>query len=216
MHFDEIAHERESNAHAAFGVGDGAARLSEKIEDRGRIRPKCYAIIANADDGLAAVARHRYLNAALRRRVFCGVVEKIGEHLRQRTGSPSTTSRSSPSDTSFRARSLQQGVAGLDRLMDDGGKVEMLFPELDLPARDARDLKQIVDEANEMIHLPLHHRQQRTARSFPPGCRRRFSSGRKQHCGWARAIAQLMGEASPEIRPCDGRLAKRPLGLPAS
>ena len=34
----------------------------------------------------------------------------------------------------------------------------MLLPEFDFARRDARNLKQIVDEANEMIHLPLHHR----------------------------------------------------------
>ena len=192
--------------------------MSEKIEDPGQhLVRNAYAIIANADDGLAAVARHRYLNAALRRRVFCGVVEKIGEHLRQAhrialDDKPLIAQRY----VRFVLASLQQGVAGLDRLMDDGGKVEMLFPELDLPARDARDLKQIVDEANEMIHLPLHHRQQRT-RPFPSlrvadvGFLQDVNSiadGRER-------IAQLMGERRQKFVLATVGFAKRLLCLPA-
>jgi len=172
-------------------LGDGAARLSEKIEDPGQhlaempmplSRTLTMASPPSRDIDISMRPCGDVYFAALLRRLANTCVQA---HRIALDDKPLIAQR----DVRFVLASLQQGVAGLDRLMDDGGKVEMLFPELDLPARDARDLKQIVDEANEMIHLPSIIRQQKNAPGSLPfrvadvG----FLQDRKQHCGWALA-----------------------------
>ena len=43
----------------------------------------------------------------------------------------------------------------LDRLVEDRARVHEVLPEPDLPARDARDVEQVVDEPDELPDLPL-------------------------------------------------------------
>ena len=50
---------------------------------------------------------------------------------------------------------LEQVARDLDRLRDDVGDLEGLLSQRDLPARDLRDVEQIVDEPDEMTDLSL-------------------------------------------------------------
>jgi hypothetical protein len=52
---------------------------------------------------------------------------------------------------------LDERPARLYRGLDHGSERDPLLAQVDLAARDARDLEQVIDQANHVADLALHH-----------------------------------------------------------
>ena len=52
------------------------------------------------------------------------------------------------------AARLQHGLAGFDRSLDYAGDVNQAALQTDLPARDAREVEEVVDDPHQLAHLP--------------------------------------------------------------
>ena len=55
---------------------------------------------------------------------------------------------------------VKQRPQGFDCRRQHGAQLDALAPQLDAATRDARDVEQVVDQAQHLAHLARHHRAQ--------------------------------------------------------
>src|SRR6185503_12490087 len=76
--------QREADAEAALAAVERALALHEKLEHpRQELRLDAAAVVLDGDGGLAFAARRGEADLPALRRVLRGVVEQVGQHLRE-------------------------------------------------------------------------------------------------------------------------------------
>ena len=90
--------------------------------------------------------------------ILGGVVEQVGDDLGEPRRVAVDHDRGlGETDVELVAMRVDDRLAGLDRLRDDGIEVDRLEPELDLAAGDARHVEQVVHQPGELPRLALDH-----------------------------------------------------------
>ena len=128
-----------------------------------------------------------------------------------RTGSASTTQRLARDVDDELVAGGSRSAAGWSRprCARVGRELDRLLAQLDLAARDARDVEQVVHQADHVVDLPLHHRRRRRRRvGLVAGSR---AAGCAASCGSAPADCAARAPAWPGTRPCAGRRRAAPL-----
>ena len=130
-------------------------------QPRQQLRRNADAVVAHADLDVASPSRSRAEHdAAARVGVLRGVVEQVAEHLRQAREIALHVERV-VGHVERRARAAARSISGcigLDaRAPRSSPTVDRLAAEVDLAAGDARDVEQVVDQARQVLHLPLDH-----------------------------------------------------------
>ena len=145
--------------------------------------------------------------------VFRRVVQQIREHLREphRVAGDADRrrirSRRGSRDAGCRAPGRLVSIAALTMR----GEIERLLLDLDDAARDARHLEQVVDQAVEVVDLPLHHRARRRGAGVFERARQ-FQDLEAVHDRRER-VAQLVAERGEELVLAAIGGAQRLLGL---
>ena len=86
---------------------------------------------------------------------FAALFRRLTTICSSRVGSASTQRFPRSIETSSVCfRSSMSGLTVADGAVEDRGRVEHVPPELDLPAGDAGDVQQVVDEPRQVLHLP--------------------------------------------------------------
>src|SRR5688500_14165750 len=84
VHLDEPPHDGQADAQTALGASVRTIRLYEKVEDvRQDIGRETDAIVADAHDDRVVLSCRDELDLSFAPRELGGVVEQVGEHLRQ-------------------------------------------------------------------------------------------------------------------------------------
>ena len=152
VQLDQAAHEREPDARGRPASGRASvSACANRSKTRGSsLGRDADAVVAHADD--RPRRRRARRSSAMRPPVvgvLRGVVEQVGEHLREprRVGvDASSGSRGSATVEVVPARRRSAGAPSRRRGHDDRGSSSALRVELDLAARDARDVEQVVDQ----------------------------------------------------------------------
>ena len=92
--------------------------------------------------------------------VLRGVVQQVGEHLRQphRIAADARSASGRSRRVSSWRRLSSTGRLVSTAALTMRAQIERLLADLDDAARDARHFEQVVDQPVEVLHLPLHHR----------------------------------------------------------
>ena len=138
--------------------------------------------------------------------VLGGVVEQVGEHLRQAHRVAVARSAARPAaSTRELVAARRRSAAGWSRprAASSVAEVERLAAQLDLAARDARDLEQVVDQPHHVVDLALHHRRDPCADLG--SCVPVSAQELRARCGSAPAGCAARARASRGTRPCAGR-----------
>ena len=169
MKSDQVLDQRQAEAEPALGPIGAAVPLDEEIEDaRQQIGRNARTVVLDPDDDLAARAptifvftafsagAHHDLSARLR------VAGRVGEQVRHDLGEPHRIAVDPQAlvgdvEGEIVIALLEQIARHLDRLGDDVGDLDPLLAQLHLPARDLRDVEEIVDQPGEVVDLPLDH-----------------------------------------------------------
>ena len=88
---------------------------------------------------------------------------------------------------------VDQRTRELERARRDVGEQDRLLAERDLPARDARDVEQVVDQPDQVPHLPLRHLEE----ALSSGDARAEELEARAERG--ERVAQLVGEHGEEL-----------------
>ena len=160
MHLHELAHQREADAQAALRAMRGAIHLREQLEQaRQQLRRNADAVVPHADLDIACSRAAR--SATMRPPgsvYFAALLSRLPSTCVRRVRSPSTSSASSRHLHHELVPLLgDERLNGLDRARDDRADRQPLAAEIDVAARDARDIQQIVHEPRQVLHLPLDH-----------------------------------------------------------
>ena len=156
---DQVLHQREADAQAALRAIGRARRLLEQVEDpRQHLGGDADPVVLHGQDQLPVVRGDAELDVAAGIGVAGGVGQQIGDHLREadRIGVAEKAALFAMNRQPVMPL-LEQVARHLDRLGGDVGQVDDLAPQLDLAARDLRDVEQIVDQAGQVVDLPLDH-----------------------------------------------------------
>ena len=128
---------------------------------------------------------------------FEAFVSRFANTCCSRVGSPSTKRSPGTSSASGCCLSSKQRLRGLGGALDDLGDRRALLVELDLPARDPRDVEQVVDQPHELLELALDDRQLLRAS-------RRADASARRPSRWATRDFAARGPAWPGTRPWRG------------
>jgi hypothetical protein len=158
VHFHQLPHQRQADTQAAARALERSVGLHEEFEDLvEQMRRNADALVADAHAN--DVAFHRCLepDAAIELAVLAGVVEKIGEHLRQALGIGVEVMLARRQIHHQVLAGVVDGRArGLDGVIEHGAQHHAPLAHLQAPARDARDVEQIIDQAHQLAQLALH------------------------------------------------------------
>jgi len=92
-----------------------------------------------------------------RRSVFGGIVDEIGEYLNKTHRIAIDNERLvAQRDADLVSPRLYQRVTRFKGLLDHCGETDMFLLELDFARSDPGNLQKIIDEANEVVNLPVH------------------------------------------------------------
>jgi hypothetical protein len=109
----------------------------------------------------ASATRRDDADGPARLGIFDGVVEKIGEDLREAHRIGVDVERfGRRRHRQGMAAAFERGLRGFDGVGDGVAQIDARPAQLDLPARDARHLKQIVDQPDEMLRLTVDHAEE--------------------------------------------------------
>ena len=153
VQIDERLGNREAEPEPAEGLRDGAAALLERIENpRQRLGRDADAGIGHADlKRRRAVVRHHPRgdgDAAAFRGELERVLQQVPEDLRQPRGIGADDHRAAR-EVALPRQLFAAEVAfarGLQRVLEQRREVDALQPQLQLAARDAGEVEQVVDE----------------------------------------------------------------------
>ena len=146
---------REPEAEAALRAVERLALLHEQVEDaRQHLRRDADAGVAHAQDDRRSPSRAARDGDACRRGsvYLAALVSRLATTCARRTGVAvdGEAAGAARRRSSWWLPLLEQRARHLDRLGDDLGQLDRLALELDLAARDARDVEQIVDQADQV------------------------------------------------------------------
>ena len=208
VHLRPASHQRQPDAEAALRCGRRARPCTNSSKMRGEhARRDADAVVAHGDAAPSPSRRAAPRCPPPLRRVLRGVVQQVGEHLREPHGSPSShRSRCGRASTVERwPRARISGWPSRARCARRR-RADALPAQLDLAAGDARHVEQIVDQPHEVV----------TCRSITSSGRRlRVAAGEAQQLERVahrrQRVAQLVRQHRRGTRPC----ADRPRAAPA-
>ncbi len=156
MHFDEASDQREADAEAALGTVKRAVALHEEVEyAREQVFGDSNAGVADVDSDLVAFANGIQPNTAAGIGVLSGVIEQIGEDLLQPRGvGHQAHGVVGKRDGELVLPSGDQRIDSGHCAADGPLQLDRFLTKLDLAARDARNVEQVIDEARHHLHLP--------------------------------------------------------------
>jgi hypothetical protein len=153
------------------------------------------SVVAYADVQHGTVTLDHDFDRAAGRRELGGVVDQVRHHLRQphRIG-VDPRGRLERAHTQRVAAGVDARPRRLRRDRDHGRDVDALLAQAQLAARHARRVEQVVDQAHEMIDLPLDHREHRRG----VRARARLAQDRHGTANRCERIAQLVRQRREE------------------
>ncbi len=159
VQLDQGAYEREADAEPALRTLIRAVRLREQIENaRQHVDGNADAAVAHRHDGMVAFAAPGEPDLPAFLRVLGRVVQQVGDDLRKphriRNQGHGLVRHG---HRQLVMRRLDQRAARLDGALEHRAEVDGLLAQLDAAPRHARDLHEIVDEPDEVVHLALEH-----------------------------------------------------------
>ncbi len=154
---DQVAGQGQADAQAALGAVERALPLHEHVEDAGQhVGPDADAVVDHRHHHLAALAPAAHHHRAARVGVLGRVGQEIGQHLGQADLIHLDKQAGARHLDRQEVRALLEQRAGhLDRLGHHRGQLHRLAAKLHPAARDARDVEQIVDQADQVVDLAL-------------------------------------------------------------
>ena len=159
MQFRQSAHEGQAKAEAAARAVQPRFRLLENVEDVGKhLRIDADARIGdiNRRDAAFRVEADLHRNRAARRGKFVGIVKQVPDHLHEARGiALHPQRRVGQAELDRQLAFLDNNAVIVDRLPHEAHDIAALLAQQHLPAREARGIEQIVDEARHMRHLPV-------------------------------------------------------------
>src|SRR6185369_12031484 len=160
MQPDETLDDREPDAEPALGLYQRMIDLREHLEHvRELVRWNPDAVVAYDGDGLISVAAHLERDRSAVTGVLARVRQQVSEHLRKADGVAVENHWFRGHRNLERLAGLiEKRPAGLGCLLDDRRKLEPLAAKVELVARDAAYVEQVVDQPYEMRHLTFHQR----------------------------------------------------------
>src|SRR5581483_11872012 len=159
VHFDQAAYQGEPDAEPSLSPAVCAVPLGEQVEHLGQhVGRDAHAVVPHGQDGIRAVAPGREPDVAPRLGVLRGVVEQVGNDLREtyRIGVQDQRVGWKVHDELVPG-GIDQRCARFQRAADDGGELARLLAQGDLATSDARHLHQVVHQSHQVVDLPLHH-----------------------------------------------------------
>ncbi len=198
MALHEIPHQRQADAQALADALGRFVDLDEEVPDLRELVPSdADAVVAHADHHVVELAFCGDLDAPLPFGVLGRVEDEVLEDLLQAHAvgdDPERLLRKLhdhlvPAD-------LDLALAGLDRVANLVVDVERLAAQLDGPARDPRDIQQVLDQARHLRHLAVHRLEQRL-RSLGLDFLGAQHVNRGAH--GCQRVAQLVGEGRQEF-----------------
>ena len=151
--------ERQADTQPPLGSVEGSVDLREQVEDlREHVGGDADAAVADAEDGVVAVAADGQVDPAAVAGVLGRVVQDVRQDLRE-PGLVGLHPERFPGALHGEdlAAGLDERPAGLHGVGDDRRDVEGLLVELDLAAGDPRDVEEVVDEPDHLLDLPVDH-----------------------------------------------------------
>ncbi len=157
MQLGELLRERQADSESAAVDGRGPRGLAEYREDVRQLgRPDSDAGVDDTNGDGALLAAHLDANAAARLGVPRRVREEVREDLSEADGIAMKEDRIlRQDDLEGVLPAEKERPRRLERALHDGGEGDSLGPQADLPVRDPGNVEEIVDEPDEMGHLPL-------------------------------------------------------------
>ena len=159
VHLQQPAHQGEPDPETAVRVMRVAVELGEQVEDPGQhLRGNADAVVAHPDFDLRPLAADAETDAPSPLGVFGRVAQDVAQGLRepQRVG-VDPERRIGNLGRELVPALLYQGLHDLDGARDQRRKLDRLARQVDLAARDARHIEQVVDQSREVRELPLDH-----------------------------------------------------------
>ncbi len=157
VHLDEPAHQGKPDAEAALGMARRAVELREQVEyHRQQIGGDAFSRVGHPDGDFGAIAAYRDRDTPAPLRVLGCIAQHVAQSLRQARRIAEYLQRLSGHIDGQIVRALgEHRMSRLDRPRDEIRDFVRLFREVDLAARDARDIQQVIDESRQVRNLPL-------------------------------------------------------------
>ena len=209
MHLHQAPHQRQPDAQTALRSLHALVDLREQLEDRaaassaGMPMPVSRTRISTSSAARARLQtrccrppRCTWRRCSSRLPTTCVETHRVAVHARSaRSGSSTVEHRARASDRAARTVSTARATTRAPRAV--------AASQLDLAARDARHVEQVVHQPDQVRELPLDHIR---APARSAGRWRRSRMSVQRHCGSAPADCAARAPASPGTRPCDGPL----------
>jgi hypothetical protein len=157
---DQLPRDREPEPEASLLSIETLRALRERFEDaRQEIRRDARAVVDDLELDDIAVGARGNADVPSGRRVLRRVVEQVDDHLREppAVGVDDEAGRRHGHGERVLAL-LDERARRFDGVGDDGRELDRSALEVQTAAHRARHVEQIVDEAHEVIHLPLDDR----------------------------------------------------------
>ena len=160
MHVDQAPHEGQSDSQSSLGPVERAIDLCEHLEDPGQhVRRDADAVVAHPHDHRVSLplGREPDLPAAL------GVLGRIIEQVQKDLGQPNEVGIERHRlvrqvDDQLVAVLVDHGPACFDGALEHLGQIDALFSQLDFSAADPRQVEQVVDQVDHLLHLAVDDR----------------------------------------------------------
>ncbi len=161
VQLDQIAHQREADAQPALRMPSARMALRKHVENvRQRIGRDSGAIVVHRDHHVLTFAARAQRDAAARCGVLGGIVEQVGEDLREAHHVRLQHDRlRGKRHRELVLRGVDQRPARLERGVDHRCEIDRLLTQLDLAQRDSGHFHQVVDQPRHVADLPIHHLQ---------------------------------------------------------
>ena len=155
----DAAHQCQAQAQPALRALRAAFGLPEQVEHvRQQFGVDAHAVILHLDHDLVAAhvraERDRPAGGGVLRRV----VQQVADHLDQAHAVAADADvRAAHIDLQRVAMGLDQGLGLLDSASHDGAELRLVSLDRHQPARDARDVEQVVDQGLQVVDLADDH-----------------------------------------------------------
>ena len=198
MERHDPTHQRQPDTQPAIGPVECRGRLRKQREQtRHHVCGNPDAVVADGHGDFLPVMNRSQLDMSVRIRVLGCVDQKIGEYLGQAYGVCfEAYGRFWKIERQGVMLCIQHGPSRLDRDPNHQGQFDGAFLQLELPARNSRNIEEIVQETAHMGNLPLDD----LLRTFLTlgGSAGLFVS-RKRISNGSKGVAQLVGEERQEL-----------------
>src|SRR5690348_3102062 len=159
VELDQALHQGEPDAEPAFGAIERTLHLGEHFEyPRQQRGLDADPAVLHVDPDLVDFARRGKFDDAARFRILGGIGEQVGKNLCEahRIGVEQDRGSGKILDHGLAAL-VDERADGFQRHRDDGTEIDACAAQLELAARDARHVEQVVEQQRHVLHLPLDH-----------------------------------------------------------